>query len=165
MFALKTRKKLAGAIALFAVSGLLAGCDDHHHHPHPRPPHEGHRGDRPRDGRHGHRPPPRDGHHRPRHGNGDHRHDRRRHAALVGDYSAIALNDAVMPKGTEISLNVVQGADESLHLVDPTGNQYPIEFDADTGTGYIAGGSLSLRDDGQFVYKDAHGGIWLVVRQ
>ena len=120
MFALKTRKKLAGAIALFAVSGLLAGCDDHH---------------------------------------------RRRPASLVGDYSAIALNDAVMPKGTEISLNVVQGADESLHLVDPTGNQYPIEFDADTGTGYIAGGSLSLRDDGQFVYKDAHGGVWLVMRQ
>lgn len=83
----------------------------------------------------------------------------------MGDYSAIALNDAVMPKGTEISLNVVQGADESLHLVDPTGNQYPIEFDADTGTGYIAGGSLSLRDDGQFVYKDAHGGVWLVMRQ
>ena len=150
MFALKTRKKLAGAIALFAVSGLLAGCDDHHHHSHPRPPHEGHRGDRLRDGRHGH---------------GDHRHDWRRHAALVGDYSAIALNDAVMPKGTEISLNVVQGADESLHLVDPTGNQYPIEFDADTGTGYIAGGSLSLRDDDQFVYKDAHGGVWLVMRQ
>ena len=160
MFALKNRKKLAGVIALFAVSGLIAGCDDHH--PHPHPPHDGRRGEH-----HGHRPPPRDDRHghRPPAGNGGHHHGGRRHASLVGDYSAIALNDAVMPKGTEISLNVVQGDDESLRLVDPTGKQYPIQFDADTGTGYIAGGSLSLREDGQFVYKDARGGVWLVVRQ
>ena len=162
MFALKNRKKLAGVIALFAVGGLIAGCDDHHHHPHPHPPHDGRRGEH-----HGHRPPPRDDRHghRPPAGNGGHHHGGRRHASLVGDYSAIALNDAVMPKGTEISLNVVQGDDESLRLVDPTGKQYPIQFDADTGTGYIAGGSLSLREDGQFVYKDARGGVWLVVRQ
>lgn len=162
MFALKNRKKLAGVIALFAVSGLIAGCDDHHPHPHPNPPHEGRRGEH-----YGHRPPPRDDRHghRPPAGNGGHHHGGRRHASLVGDYSAIALNDAVMPKGTEISLDVVQGDDESLRLVDPTGKQYPIQFDADTGTGYIAGGSLSLREDGQFVYKDARGGVWLVVRQ
>lgn len=154
MFALKNQKKLAGAVALFAVCGLLAGCDDgnHHHHRHPEPPREARRGEHHRDTHHGHRPPPRDGHHR-------------RHAALVGSYSALALNDAVMPKGTEISLDVVQGEDESLRLVDPTGKKYPIQFDAETGTGYIAGGSLSLRGDGQFVYKDAQGGVWLVQRQ
>lgn len=161
MFAWKNQRKLAGAIALFAVCGLLAGCDDGHHHP-PRhspphhPPHEGHRGGHHRHENQGHRPPS---------GGGHHRHNHRRFASLAGDYSAIALNDAVMPKGTEISLNVVQGEDESLRLVDPTGNQYPIQFDAETGTGYIAGGSLSLREDGNFVYKDAGGGVWFVQRQ
>ena len=70
-----------------------------------------------------------------------------------------------MPKGTEIFLNVVQGEDDSLRLVDPTGKQYAIQFDADSGVGTIAGGRLSLRDDGNFVYRDARGGVWLVVRQ
>ena len=84
---------------------------------------------------------------------------------MEGAYLAYALNDTVMPKGTEISLNVVQGEDESLRLVDPTGKKYPIQFDAEAGTGYVAGGSLSLREDGNFVYKDASGGVWLVVRQ
>lgn len=84
---------------------------------------------------------------------------------MVGDYSARALNDAVAPKGTVISLKVVQTEDESLRLVDPTGKQYPIGFDTETNTGYIAGGSLSLREDGLFVYQDAKGGIWLVERQ
>ena len=156
MFAWKNRKKLAGAVALFAVCGLLAGCDDGHHRPPPHhppgPPHEGHRGGHYRPDHHGHRPPPRDGHHR-------------RYASLEGAYLAYALNDTVMPKGTEISLNVVQGEDESLRLVDPTGKKYPIQFDAEAGTGYVAGGSLSLREDGNFVYKDASGGVWLVVRQ
>lgn len=189
MFAWKNQKKLAGVIALFAVCGLTAGCDDyahHHPHPHPRPPHDDRRGDHPRDGHHGHRPPPRDterhtdhhgdnrhGHRPPprggnhgRHpGNGNHHHERRRHASLVGAYYARALNDAVAQKGTTIPLNVVQKEDESLHLVDPTGKQYPIQFDAETGTGNIAGGSLSLREDGLFVYKDAKGGVWLVERQ
>lgn len=156
MFAWKNRKKLAGAVALFAVCGLLAGCDDGHHRPPPHhppgPPHEGHRGGHYRPDHHGHRPPPRGGHHR-------------RYASFEGAYLAYALNDAVMPKGTEISLNVVQGEDESLRLVDPTGKKYPIQFDAEAGTGYVAGGSLSLREDGNFVYKDASGGVWLVVRQ
>ena len=155
MFAWKNRKKLAGAVALFAVCGLLAGCDDdnHHHHP-PRPPQEARRSDHHRD--HGHRPPPRDDRHY---------HGHRRHASLVGSYSALALNDAVMPKGTEISLNVVQGSDESLRIVDPTGKQYPIQFDAETDIGYIAGGNLSLREDGNFIYEDARGGVWLVMKQ
>ncbi len=159
MFTLKNQKKLAGVITLFAACGLLAGCDDdnHHHHPHPRPPHDGRRGDHHRDEHHGHRPPSRDGSH--------HHHERRRHASLAGAYSALALNDAVVPKGTAISLDVVQGEDESLRLVDPTGKQYPIQFDTEAGTGYVAGGSLSLREDGHFVYKDAHGGVWLVQRQ
>lgn len=159
MFAWKNRKKLAGVVALFAACGLLAGCDDHHHHPHPhppRPPHEGRRGGPHGGDRHGHRPPPRDGRHH---------HGHRRYASLTGSYTAFALNDAVMPKGTEISLSVVQGEDDSLRLVDPMGKQYPIQFDADTDTGSIAGGSLSLREDGNFVYRDAHGGVWLVVRQ
>ena len=84
---------------------------------------------------------------------------------MVGAYYARALNDAVLPKGTTIPLDVVQKEDESLRLVDPTGKQYPIQFDAETGTGYIAGGSLSLREDGLFVYQDAKGGVWLVDRQ
>ena len=184
LFALRGHKKLAGAVALFAVCGLTAGCDDyahHHPHPHPRPPHEdwhedhnGHRppprddahhGNRHRDGQNGHHPPPKDGNHHQRPDSGHHRHERRRHASLVGAYYARALNDAVAPKGTTIPLNVVQKEDESLHLVDPTGKQYPIQFDAETGTGNIAGGSLSLREDGLFVYKDAKGGVWLVERQ
>ncbi|MBP5199590.1 MAG: hypothetical protein J6Z82_02930 [Schwartzia sp.] len=163
MFAWKNLKKLAGAVALFSACGLLAGCDDDHHHPPPhhppRPPHEDHHGGPHRDDhhdRHDHRPPPRDG--------GRH-HGHRRFASLTGSYSAFALNDAVMPKGTEISLNVVQGEDESLRLVDPMGKQYPIQLDAETGVGSIAGGSLSLRKDGNFVYRDARGGVWLVVRQ
>ena len=157
MFALKNPKKLAGAVALFAMCGGIAGCDDHHHHP--RPPHEGRRG-----GHHAHRPPPRDGNHRPPPRDGGRHHGRRIHASLVGAYSAVALNDAVAPKGTNIFLDVVQGEDESLRLVDPTGKQYPIQFDAETGIGSVAGGSLSLEDD-HFVYKDAHGGVWLVERQ
>ena len=84
---------------------------------------------------------------------------------MVGAYYARALNDAVVPKGTAVVLNVVQGEDESLRLIDPTGKQYPIQFDAETNTGYIAGGSLSLREDGLFVYKDARGGVWLVEKQ
>ena len=163
LFALRGHKKLAGAVALFAVCGLTAGCDDyahHHPHPHPRPPHE----DRHED-HNGHHPPPKDGNHHQRPDSGHHRHERRRHASLVGAYYARALNDAVAPKGTTIPLNVVQKEDESLHLVDPTGKQYPIQFDAETGMGNIAGGSLSLREDGLFVYKDAKGGVWLVERQ
>ncbi len=167
MFAWKNRKKLAAAVALFAVCGLLAGCaeDNHYrHHPHPHPeshpqprhhpPHKTRHSDHHRE--HAHRPPPRDGRHH---------HGHRRHASLVGSYAALALNDALVPKGTEISLNVVQGNDDALRLVDPTGKQYPIQFDAETGVGYIAGGSLSSREDGNFVYEDASGGVWLVMRQ
>ena len=114
LFALRGHKKLAGAVALFAVCGLTAGCDDyahHHPHPHPRPPHEDrhedHHGHRPpprddahhenrhRDGQNGHRPPPKDGNHHQRPDSGHHRHERRRHASLVGAYYARALNDAV----------------------------------------------------------------------
>ena len=156
IFALKNKKKLAAAVALFAACGLLAGCDDgRHHHPPHHPPHEEHRGGHPPGNHNGHRPPPKDSRH----------HGHRRYAALAGSYAAFALNDTVMPKGTEISLRVVQGEDESLRLVDPTGKKYPIQFDAETGAGCVAGGSLSLRDDGNFVYKDACGGVWLVVRQ
>ena len=50
MFALKDHKKLAGAVALFALCGLTAGCDDYDdHHRHPRPPHEDRQGDRHRE--------------------------------------------------------------------------------------------------------------------
>lgn len=165
MFAWKNRKKLAGAVALFAVCGLIAGCDNHDHHHHPRPPHEGPRGSHPRHESYGHRPPQGGEHHGRRSDNGHRRHGHRRHASLIGAYQARALNDAVAPKGTTISLNVVQAEDESLCLVDPTGKQYPIQFDAETSTAYIAGGSLSLREDGLFVYQDARGGVWLVERQ
>ena len=135
IFALKNKKKLAAAVALFAACGLLAGCDDgRHHHPPHHPPHEEHRGGPPPGNHNGHRPPPKDSRH----------HGHRRYASLAGTYAAFALNDAVMPKGTEISLSVVH---------------------AETGAGCVAGGSLSLRDDGNFVYKDACGGVWLVVRQ
>lgn len=148
MFTMKSAKKLAGAIAIFTIGGLIAGCDDdHHNHPHPRPPHEDRHGSRHRDD-HRHRP-----------------HDRRRYASLIGTYSARALNDVVATKGTTISLQVIQGNDETLRLVDPTGKQYRIGFDAETNTGYIAGGSLSLREDGLFVYTDAKGGVWLVEKQ
>ena len=169
IFALKNLKKLAGVLAILAVCGLTAGCDDYEDdHHHPRPPHEDRHSDHHKDEHHdhnGHRPPPRDEHHHQRPVTGNHHHEPRRHASLAGSYYARALNDAVAPKGTTISLNVVQGDDESLHLVDPTGKKYPIRFDAKTGTGYIAGGSLSLREDGLFVYNDARGGIWLVERQ
>ena len=151
MFALKNKKKLAAAAALFTVCGLIAGCDDgrrHHHPPHPqshsRPPH---------DSRHG--SPHRDAHH----------HGRRHKSSLVGLYSARALNDAVAPIGTTITLDVVETENESLRLVDPTGQQYPIQFDAETGAGYVAGGSLSLREDGLFVYTDAKGGVWLIEKK
>ena len=86
-------------------------------------------------------------------------------SSLVGSYSARALNDAVVPKGTAVTLTVAPGEDDSLRLIDPTGKKYPIQFDEATGTGSIAGGSLSLREDGLFVYKDARGGVWLVERQ
>ena len=165
MFAWKNKKKLAGAIALFAVCGLTLGCDDYHDRPHHRPPPEDRHGHRPpHDGRYAHRPP-RDGNQHHRGENGRHGHNHRRHAAMVGAYSARALNDAVLPKGTTISLNVVQAEDDSLRLVAPTGKQYPIQFDAETGAGYIAGGTLSLREDGLFVYQDAKSGVWLVERQ
>ena len=182
LFTWKNHKKLAGVIALFAVCGVTAGCDDYNHHHHPRPPHEDRRSDEhhghrppPRDterhaehrgdNRNGHRPPPKDGNHGRRADNGHPHHGHRKHASLVGAYYARALNDAVLPIGTTITLNVVEKEDESLRLVDPTGKQYPIQFDTETGTGCIAGGSLSLREDGLFVYKDAKGGVWLVERQ
>ncbi len=169
MLPLKNQQKLAGAIALFAVCGLTAGCDDygdnHHHYPPPPPPRDGHHDGRHRNEQHAHRPPPGDDHHRQRPNNGHRHHEHRRASSLVGAYYARALNDAVAPKGTTISLHVVQQDDASLRLVDPTGKQYPIQFDEATNTGRIAGGSLSLREDGLFVYKDARGGVWLVERQ
>lgn len=152
MISLKNRKKLTGAIALCAICGLIAGCDDGHRHPQ----RHAHRGDYHRTEHHGQR-------HRPT--NGSRHHGHRRHTALAGAYTAIALNDEVMPKGTEISLHVDKGEDESLRLVDPAGKSYPVRFDAETGTGDVAGGSLSLREDGNFVYQDAYGGVWLVMPQ
>ncbi len=152
MISLKNRKKLTGAIALCAMCGLIAGCDGGNR----QPPRHAHRGEYHRAKHHGNR-------HRPVDGSRHHGH--RRHASLAGAYTAIALNDEVMPKGTEIALNVDQGEDESLRLVDPTGKSYPIHFNAATGTGDVAGGSLSLREDGNFVYNDAHGGVWLVMPQ
>lgn len=176
MLSLHSTRKLAGALAIFALCGLTVGCDDDNHD-HRRRHTERH------DERRDHRPPPehrRDEHHRRdrrndnresnRQGNRNEErrrddHRRRQHTALVGFYRARALNDAVTAKGTTVPVEVVQTEAGSLVLVLPTGQEYPIRFDAATGTGAIAGGNISLREDGLFLFEDARHGVWLIERE
>ena len=179
-----TKKRLAGALAVLSLSLLTLGCDDDHDRDrHHRPTrhteqrdHERHDHDRHRDRDHhqngenrdhrGDRQNHRDHDRNRRNDRDDNNQYRRRHSsAFVGAYSARALNDAVTAKGTTFYLDVVQNEDASLALVLPSGKQYPIRFDAETGTGAVAGGSLSLREDGIFLYQDAKGGLWLIERK
>ncbi len=192
MLSSATQKKLALSLAILSLSLLTAGCDDydhHRHHPRHSERHE-HERDRHRDEEHRRHRRDHDGQqHRNRdnenqkqrqrdnnnqgqqenrehrRNRGEHRGEyRRRHAsALVGAYRARALNDAVVPKGTAFSVDVVQNDDDSLALILPTGKQYPIRYDAQTGT--IADENLTVREDGLFVYKDAKGGLWLVEKK
>ena len=175
-----TKKRLAGALAVLSLSMLTLGCDDdyddRHHHPHHPPRHT----ERDRD--HHRHPDNEHRRHRDEHRNrdqhrnrndgeqrqrpdGEHHRRRRPTAALAGTYTARALNDAVAAKGTTFTLDVVQRDDTSLALMLPSGKQYPISFNADTGTGTVAGGSLTPREDGMFVYRDVKGGIWLIEKQ
>ena len=183
MLSLRSTRKLAGALAIFALCGLTVGCDDdnrdhrprhterhderHDHRPSSenRRNDEHHRRDR-RDGSQ-HRRGDQDGNRQRQRGDEERRRDgqRRQHTALAGFYRARDLNDAVAAKGTTVPVEVVQREAGSLVLVLPTGQEYPIRFDAATGTGAIAGGNISLREDGVFLFEDARHGVWLVERE
>ena len=40
-----------------------------------------------------------------------------------------------------------------------------IEYDAEKGVGTVEGGSLTAKEDGLFVYKDAKQGLWLIEKK
>ena len=103
--------------------------------------------------------------HRRHREDGNNQYRRRPASAFVGAYSARALNDVVVAKGNTFPLDVVQTGTDSLALILPSGKQYPIRLDEETGAGVIAGGSLSQREDGLFVYEDAKGGLWLIEKE
>lgn len=129
------KSKILGAVVILSLGVLLTGCEDEHH---------------------GHRPPP-----PPRHE--EHRHPERRHHEhhhhWKGRYRAVAMNNLSCEKGTEINLEVLEVNGE-LYLLDPMGRTFRFHSEGDD-TAKVAGGYLK-KENGQLIYKDVRGGIWLV---
>ena len=134
------KSKILGAVVILSLGVLLTGCEEEHHHGH-RPPPEGHRHPE-----HRHRNSSRGDYHT----NYDH-HWR-------GRYRAVAMNDLSCKEGTKVNLEVLEVNGE-LYLLDPLDRMFRFHPEGDTAK--VAGGYLS-RKDGQFIYKDVRGGIWLV---
>ena len=78
---------------------------------------------------------------------------------MVGEYSAVALNNAATPKGTTVYVDIFEDDNDELYLELPNGSSYPISFNGNSGE--VAGGTIS-KSTGSFVYKDKKGGMWLV---
>ena len=141
-------KKILCVSSILAIAAFTAGCDDdssdrRHAHRHNPPPHHRH-------------------HHHDRDNHRDHHHKPRREKCsnLVGEYSATALNDASASKGSTYSVDIFEDESGELYLGLPNGSDYPISFE--NGAGEVAGGSITEQADGNFVYKDKLGGMWLV---
>jgi len=140
-------KKILCAVSILAIAAFTAGCDDDS-------------SDRRHAHRHHHNPPP---HHRPHHQDRDHRHHkphREKCSNLVGEYSATALNDASASKGSTYNVDIFEDEGGKLYLGLPDGSDYPISIE--NGAGEVAGGTITQQADGNFVYKDKLGGMWLV---
>ncbi|MBR3723185.1 MAG: hypothetical protein IKN12_10570 [Selenomonadaceae bacterium] len=167
----KTVKKLLAVSMILTVSMFTAGCDDDDDNDRKRPhkhAHNDHRDYRNHDR-------DRDSHknqHRDDHKNTNQRDDKRPHkpkphhrSNMVGEYSAVAINNAVTPKGTTVYVDIFEDDNDDLYLELPNGSSYPISFDGNSGE--VAGGAISksaysAKTDGSFVYKDKKGGMWLV---
>jgi len=130
------KSKILGAVVILSLGVVLAGCEEEHHHGHrpPPPPH------------HEHRHPEHHGHH--------HLHHHWR-----GRYRAVAQNNLSTAKGTQINLEIVEVNGE-LYLLDPLDRMFRFHVQNDD-TAKVAGGYLK-KENGQFIYKDVKGGIWLV---
>ena len=132
------KSKILGAVVILSLGVMLTGCEEEHHHGHRPPP-----------------PPPHHGHRHP-----DHRHhDHHPHHHWRGRYRAVAMNNLSTAKGTEINLEIVEVNGE-LYLLDPLDRMFRFHVQ-DEETAKVAGGYLK-KENGQFVYKDVKGGIWLV---
>lgn len=132
------KSKVLGAVVILSLGVMLAGCEEEHH---------------------GHRPPP-PRHETHRHPEHRHHHEHHpHHHHWRGRYRAVAMNDLSTAKGTEINLEIVEVNGE-LYLLDPLDRMFRFHVQ-DEETAKVAGGYLK-RENGQFVYKDVRGGIWLV---
>lgn len=133
------KSKVLGAVVILSLGVVLAGCEEENHH-------------------HGHRPPPprHETHRHPEHRQ-HHEHHPRHH--WRGRYRAVAQNNISAKRGTEVNLEVLEVNGE-LYLLDPLDRMFKFHVQ-DEETAKVAGGYLK-REDGQFVYKDVRGGIWLV---
>lgn len=132
------KSKVLGAVVILSLGVLLAGCEEEQHYD-----------------RHGHRPPP------PRHET--HRHPEHRHHPhhnhWRGRYRAVAMNNLSTAKGTEVNLEVLEVNGE-LYLLDPLDRMFRFHVEGED-MAKVAGGYLK-KENGQFIYKDVRGGIWLV---
>ena len=135
------KSKILGAVVILSLGVLLTGCEEEHHgHRSPPPRHEGHR-------HHEHHSSSRGDYH-----TNYHHHWR-------GRYRAVAMNDLSTAKGTEVNLEIVEVNGE-LYLLDPMDRMVRFHPEGEE-TAKVAGGYLN-RKNGQFIYKDPQGGIWLV---
>ena len=140
--------KVLSAVAILSIGLLLSGCEEEHHHGHRPPPPPDH-------GRHEH-------HRHPDH----HRHSSRgeydTHHHWRGRYRAVAQNNLSADKGTRVSLEVLEVNGE-LYLLDPLDRMFKFHVEGED-TAKVAGGYLK-KENGQFIYKDVRGGIWLVEKE
>ena len=135
------KSKILGAVVILSLGVVLTGCEEEHHSHRPPPPrHETHR------------------HHEHRHSSrGDYHTNYHHH--WRGRYRAVAMNDLSTAKGTQINLEVLEVNGE-LYLLDPMGRTFRFHSEGDD-TAKVAGGYLK-KENGQLIYKDARGEIWLV---
>lgn len=159
------------------VSLVTAGCDDdgdnhrkkrppqHAHHDH----HSDHRYDRNRKQPPPPPPPPprykdnvRDDKRPEKHPN-EHKRPPARRSSMVGVYSALALNDVSVRKGTSYYVDIFEDESGELFLGLPNGKDYQISFD--NGVGAVAGGTILEQDNGKFIYTDKKGGSWLIEKR
>lgn len=138
------KSKILGAVVILSLGVVLTGCEEEHHSHRPPPPrHETHRH-------------PEHRHHEHRHSSRGDYHTNYHH--WRGRYRAVAMNDLSTAKGTEINLEVLEVNGE-LYLLDPLDRMFRFHPEGDTAK--VAGGYLK-KENGQFIYKDVRGGIWLV---
>lgn len=140
--------KVLSAVAILSIGLLLSGCEEEHHH--------------------GHRPPP--DHRHPEH----HRHHHEHRGTSRGEYHthyhhwrgryhAVAMNDISCKEGTEVNLEVLEVNGE-LYLLDPLDRMFRFHVEGED-VAKVAGGYLKKENNGQYIYKDVRGGIWLVEKE
>ena len=141
--------KVLSAVAILSIGLLLSGCEEEHHH--------------------GHRPPPPPDHrHHEHYRHHEHRGTSRgeyhtHYHHWRGRYRAVAQDNISSVKGTEINLEVMEVNGE-LYLLDPLDRMFRFHVKGED-MAKVAGGYLKKEDNGQFIYKDVRGGIWLVEKE